>query len=71
MEFDVSKLIPKQPECNAESLVGSVFELDGRDVSVFGIYGEKPDVFFLLKWDDTGNFFSQDFYSTMALMGIG
>lgn len=63
--FEFNSLIPEQ-ERVANSLVGKVVSLDGRDVEIFGAYGSGSEMFFLLKWQDTGNFFSQDFYTTVS-----
>ena len=67
--FEFNSLIPEQ-ERVANSLVGKVVALDGRDVEIFGAYGTGADMFFLLKWLDTGNFFSQDFYTTVTTFSV-
>lgn len=68
MDFNNSN---PEKEGIAESLIGKNILMENRDVEVFGSYGIGDEVFFLLKWKDTGMFFSQDFYTVVALIDVG
>lgn len=67
--FDFNKMIHEQ-EVIALSLVGKSYMFEDREVEIFGAYGSGSDMFFLIKWLDTGHFFSQTFYDTITIFGV-